>query len=194
VAYLGLLFVIARYGDRRADLGRSVISNGYVYALSLSVYATSWTFYGSVGRAASTGVGFLPIYLGATAMAALWWVVLRKIIRISRRNRITSLADFVSSRYGKSNLLGGLVTVIAVIGIVPYIALQLKAISITFSILRGPAELTTAAATPGVPVLQDTALYAALLLAAFTIASAPVTSTRVSGTRAWSPPSPSSRW
>jgi Na+/proline symporter/nitrogen-specific signal transduction histidine kinase len=169
VAYLGLLFVIARYGDRQADRGRSVISNGYVYALSLAVYATSWTFYGSVGRAASTGVGFLPIYLGATVMAALWWLVLRKIIRISRRNRITSLADFVSSRYGKSNLLGGLVTVIAVVGIVPYIALQLKAISITFSILRGPSELTTAAAVPVVPVLQDTALYAALLLAAFTI-------------------------
>ena len=105
VAYLGLLFVIAYYGDRRADRGRSVISNGYVYALSLAVYATSWTFYGSVGRAASTGVGFLPIYLGATIMAALWWLVLRKIIRISRRNRITSLADFVSSRYGKSSFL-----------------------------------------------------------------------------------------
>jgi Na+/proline symporter/nitrogen-specific signal transduction histidine kinase len=169
LAYLGLLFVIARYGDRRADRGRSVISNGYVYALSLAVYATSWTFYGSVGRAASTGVGFLPIYLGATIMAALWWLVLRKIIRISRRNRITSLADFVSSRYGKSSFLGGLVTVIAVIGIVPYIALQLKAISITFSILRGPVDLSAAAAVPGVPVLQDTALYAALLLAAFTI-------------------------
>jgi Na+/proline symporter/nitrogen-specific signal transduction histidine kinase len=169
VAYLGVLFVIAYYGDRRADRGRSIISSGNVYALSLAVYATSWTFYGSVGRAASTGIGFLPIYLGPTVMAALWWLVLRKIIRISRRNRITSLADFVSSRYGKSSLLGGLVTVIAVVGIVPYIALQLKAISITFSILRGPAELTTAASTPGVPVLQDTALYAALLLAAFTI-------------------------
>jgi Na+/proline symporter/nitrogen-specific signal transduction histidine kinase len=169
VAYLGVLFAIAYYGDRRADRGRSIISNGYVYALSLAVYATSWTFYGSVGRAASTGIGFLPIYLGPTIMAALWWLVLRKIIRISRRNRITSLADFVSSRYGKSSLLGGLVTVVAVVGIVPYIALQLKAISITFSILRGPAELTTASATPGVPILQDTALYAALLLAAFTI-------------------------
>jgi len=90
VAYLGVLFVIAHYGDRRADEGRSIISNGYVYALSLAVYATSWTFYGSVGRAASTGIGFLPIYLGATIMAALWWLVLRKIIRISRRNRITS--------------------------------------------------------------------------------------------------------
>ena len=169
VAYLGLLFVIAYYGDRRADRGRSIISNGYVYALSLAVYATSWTFYGSVGRAASTGIGFLPIYLGPTVMVALWWLVLRKIIRISRRNRITSLADFVSSRYGKSSLLGGLVTVVAVVGIVPYIALQLKAISVTFRILRGNPDLATAANAPSVPVLQDTALYAALLLAAFTI-------------------------
>ncbi|MDQ1538889.1 MAG: hypothetical protein QOE58_3282 [Actinomycetota bacterium] len=169
VAYLGLLFAIAYYGSRRADRGRSVISNGYVYALSMAVYATSWAFYGNVGRAASDGVGFLPLYLGPTIMAALWWLVLRKIIRISRRHRITSLADFVSSRYGKSGFLGGLVTVIAVVGIVPAIALQLKAISVTFSILRGDPALVTAAAIPGVPVLHDTALYAALLLAAFTI-------------------------
>src|ERR671917_103732 len=104
---------------------RSVVGNAYVYALSLAVYATSWTFYGSVGRAASTGIGFLPIYLGPTLMFALGWLVLRKIIRISKANRTTTIADFVASRYGKSALLGGLVTVIAVIGIVPYISLQL---------------------------------------------------------------------
>jgi Na+/proline symporter/nitrogen-specific signal transduction histidine kinase len=168
-AYLGLLFAIAYYGDRRADRGRSLISNGYIYALSLAVYATSWTFYGSVGRAASSGVGFLPIYLGPTVLVALWWVVLRKIIRISKRNRITSLADFVSARYGKSAVLGGLVTVIAVIGVVPYIALQLKAISNTFNVLRGDAALTAATTAREVPLAHDTALYSALLLAAFTI-------------------------
>ena len=168
VAYLGLLFAIAYYGDRRADQRRSIISNGYIYALSLGVYATSWTYYGSVGRAATTGIGFLPIYLGPMVMAALWWVVLRKIIRICKRYRITSLADFMSSRYGKSRALGELVTVIAVVGIVPYIALQLKAISNTFTTLRGDPELVmNAAADP--PVLADTALYVALLLAAFTI-------------------------
>jgi len=168
VGYLGLLFAIAYYGDRRADQHRSIISNGYIYALSFGVYATSWTYYGSVGRAASTGVGFLPIYLGPTVMAAAWWVVLRKIIRICKQNRITSLADFMSSRFGKSTLLGELVTVIAVVGIVPYIALQLKAISNTFTILRGQSDLAaTTAANP--PVLADTALYVALLLAAFTI-------------------------
>ena len=168
VAYLALLFAIAYFGDRRADRGRSIISNGYIYALSIGVYASSWTYYGSVGRAATTGVGFLPIYLGATAMAAGWWLVLRKIIRICKQNRITSLADFISSRYGKSAVLGGLVTVIAVVGIVPYIALQLKAISNSFTILRAEPELaTTVAADP--PILTDTALYVALLLAAFTI-------------------------
>ena len=77
-AYLALLFAIAYYGDRRADSGRSLISNSSIYALSLAVYATSWTFYGSVGRAATTGVGFLPIYLGPTLMAALGWYGLRK--------------------------------------------------------------------------------------------------------------------
>ena len=168
VAYLGLLFAIAYVGDRRADRGRSIISNGYIYALSLCVYATSWTYYGSVGRAATTGVGFLPIYLGPTIMAAAWWLVLRKIIRICKRNRITSLADFMSSRYGKSRALGELVTVIAVVGIVPYIALQLKAISNTFTILRGEPGLATTVATDP-PILADTALYVALLLAVFTI-------------------------
>src|SRR5215813_7381803 len=109
-AYLGILFGIAYYADQRADAGRSVIDSPYIYALSLGVYATAWTFYGSVGRAAADGVGFLPIYIGPTLMMALWWLVLRKIVRISKANRITSLADFVSSRYGKSALIAGLVT------------------------------------------------------------------------------------
>ncbi len=169
LAYLGLLFGIAHWADRRAEAGRSVVGNAYVYALSLAVYATSWTFYGSVGRAAGTGVGFLPIYLGPTLMAALWWVVLRKMIRISRRNRITSLADFVSARYGKSARLGALVTVMAVVGIVPYISLQLKAISNTFDILQAYPEIPEAAGQASPPLLSDTALYVALLLAVFTI-------------------------
>ena len=95
-AYVGLLFGIAYYGDKRADAGRSIIANPYIYALSLAVYCTSWTFYGSVGRAATTGIGFLPIYLGPTLMAALWWYVMLKIIRISKANRITSIADFIA--------------------------------------------------------------------------------------------------
>ena len=151
-AYLGVLFAIASYGDRRAEAGRSIIANPYIYALSLAVYCTTWTFYGSVGRAASSGIGFLPVYLGPTLMVALWWFVMRKIIRISKAQRITSIADFVASRYGKSQLLGGLVTVIAVVGVIPYIALQLKAISGGFTILLHYPEIVmpaNAAAAPG---------------------------------------------
>src|SRR3989441_7537559 len=168
-AYLGILFAIAYYGDKRADAGRSIIANPYIYAFSMAVYATSWTFYGSVGRAAASGVGFLPIYLGPTLMAALWWLVLRKMIRISKVTRITSIADFIAARYGKSRLLGGLVTVIAVVGIVPYIALQLKAVSNSFILLLQYPEIVMPARTHAVGMLQDTALYVALLLAAFTL-------------------------
>ena len=168
-AYVGLLFAIAAYGDKRADAGRSLIANPYIYALSLAVYCTSWTFYDSVGRAATSGIGFLPIYLGPTLMAALWWLLLIKILRVSKANRITSIADFVASRYGKSQLLGGLVTVIAVVGIIPYIALQLKAISTSFAIILH---------YPGVAMLEkigsqlfigDNTFYIAMMLAVFTI-------------------------
>lgn len=127
--YLGILFAIAYYGAKRADAGRSIISNPYIYTLSIAVYCTAWTFYGSVGRAATTGVGFLPIYLGPTLMAALWWFVLRKIIRIAKVHRITSIADFISSRYAKDPMIGGIVTIIAVVGILPYFSIQLKAVS-----------------------------------------------------------------
>src|SRR5688572_18725296 len=143
-AYLGLLFAIAYYADQRADAGRSVIASPTIYSLSLAVYATAWTFYGSVGRAAENGVGFLPIYIGPTLMIALWWVVMRKILRISKENRITSLADFIASRYGKSALLGGAVTIIAVIGILPYISLQLKAVSSSFTTVLQYPELLPA--------------------------------------------------
>lgn len=169
-AYLGLLFAIAYYADQRADAGRPVIANPYIYNLSLAVYATAWTFYGSVGRTAGGGVGFLPIYIGPTLMIALWWIVLRKILRISKRNRITSLADFVTSRYGKSALLGGVVTIIAVIGITPYISLQLKAVSTSFTILVQYPEIVMPAKGAAQPVFADTALWVALILALFTIA------------------------
>jgi Na+/proline symporter len=167
--YLGLLFAIAYHGDKRADAGRSIVARPSVYALSLAVYATSWTFYGSVGRAADSGVGFLPIYLGPTLMFALGWLVLRKIIRISKANRITTIADFIASRYGKSTLLGGLVTVIAVIGIVPYISLQLKAISNTFSILPEYPDIVSPSEVDPGSLFADSGLYVALVAAAFTI-------------------------
>src|SRR5438128_3223361 len=168
-AYVGLLFAVAYYGDKRAEAGQSIIANPYIYALSLAVYCSTWTFYGSVGRAASTGIGFLPVYLGPTLMVALWWYAMRKIIRISKSYRITSIADFIASRYGKSQMLGGLVTVIAVIGVIPYISLQLKAISGSFTILHHYPNIVMPAQAAAQPFLNDTALYIALLLAAFTI-------------------------
>jgi Na+/proline symporter/nitrogen-specific signal transduction histidine kinase len=131
--YLGLLFAVARFGDARADAGKSIISAN-VYALSLAVYCTSWTFYGSVGRATSGGLSFLTIYLGPTLMLLCVGVII-KMIRISKAQRITSIADFIASRYGKSQLLAGMVTVIAVIGVVPYIALQLKAMAASVDVL-----------------------------------------------------------
>jgi Na+/proline symporter/nitrogen-specific signal transduction histidine kinase len=132
-AYLGLLFAVARFGDARADAGKSIISAN-VYALSLAVYCTSWTFYGSVGRATSGGLSFLTIYLGPTLMLLCVGIII-KMIRISKAQRITSIADFIASRYGKSQLLAGMVTVIAVIGVVPYIALQLKAMAASVEVL-----------------------------------------------------------
>ncbi|MDP1650650.1 MAG: sensor histidine kinase [Rubrivivax sp.] len=166
LAYLLLLFAVAAFGDRRAAAGRSIVGNAWAYALSMAVYCTAWTYFGSVGRAAASGVWFLPIYLGPTLAMVLAWTVLRKMIRIARRYRITSIADFVASRYGKSPLLAGLVTLITVVGIVPYIALQLKAIA------TGYALMTTApgvAAAGAVSWWQDSTFYAALLLAGFTM-------------------------
>src|SRR5438477_3716292 len=168
--YIGLLFAIAHYADQRARAGRSVITSPVIYSLSLAVYATAWTFYGSVGRAAQDGVGFLPIYIGPTLMALLWWFVLRKMIRVAKLARITSLADFVASRYGKSALLGGLVTVIAVIGILPYISLQLKAVSSSFQILQQYPDVVMPQKSGAAPLLQVTAFYVAIAMALFTIA------------------------
>jgi len=166
--YLGLLFAIAYYADKRADSGRSIISNPYIYTLSIAVYCTAWTFYGSVGRAANNGVGFLPIYLGPTLMATLWWIILRKIIRIAKAYRITSIADFIASRYGKSSLVGGLVTIIAVVGVMPYISLQLKAISTSFNVLHfyPDIELIKSQKTT---LWNDTAFAVTAILAVFSI-------------------------
>jgi Na+/proline symporter/nitrogen-specific signal transduction histidine kinase len=160
-AYLALLFAVARFGDARADSGRSIITAN-VYALSLAVYCTSWTFFGSVGRATSGGLSFLTIYLGPTLMLLCVGVIV-KMIRISKTYRITSIADFIASRYGKSQWLAGLVTVIAVIGVVPYIALQLKAVAASLDVLFGES---------GHAVLfwgLDSTFLIAVVLASFTI-------------------------
>ena len=167
--YIGLLFAIAYVGDKHAEIGQSLVSNPYIYALSLAVYCTAWTFYGSVGRAATSGLGFLPTYIGPTLVATLGWLVLRKIIRISKVHRITSIADFIASRYGKSPTLASVVTVIAVLGIIPYISLQLKAISTSYLIIKGSPIIDVPHNFGQIPVFKDTAFYIALLLAVFSI-------------------------
>jgi Na+/proline symporter/nitrogen-specific signal transduction histidine kinase len=167
--YLSLLFAIAYYGDKRADAGRSIIATPHVYALSIAVYCTSWTFFGSVGRAVSSGVGFLPIYLGPTLTFILGWIVIRKIIRISKVNRITSIADFIASRYGKSFALGSVVSIIAVVGILPYISLQLKAISTSFSILAQYPDIVMPKASTGAAILRDAEFYVTFAMAVFAI-------------------------
>ncbi|MEP9397433.1 sensor histidine kinase [Mesorhizobium sp. KR2-14] len=130
VAYVGLLFVLAYVSDARAKRGNAgFLRSPFVYTLSISVYCTSWTFYGAVGTAARSGLEFLAIYMGPTLVFVGWWFILRKLIRISHLQRITSVADLLSSRFGKSSRLAVLVTLIAVVSITPYIALQLKAIT-----------------------------------------------------------------
>lgn len=165
LAYLGLLFAIASFGDRRADQGRSLIRSPYVYTLSLAVYCTAWTFYGSVGLAASQGLDFLPVYLGPTLAALLFGFLVRKMLRITKAYGITSIADFAAARYGKSGLLGGLVTIVAILGAIPYIALQLKAIAASVEALLGSGGMAAMAGIGG----ADTALFITLLLALFSV-------------------------
>jgi len=141
ILYLMLLAGIAHYADRQRDQGRSIVSNPYVYALSLCVYCTAWTFYGSIGRAASTGLGFLPIYLGPTFGMILGWLMIRKITRISKEFRLTSISDFISFRYGRSYAIGAMVTVFSLMVITPYVALQLNAISSSIQILGGESDI-----------------------------------------------------
>lgn len=143
--YLIVLFLIAYYAEKRERIGRSIVANPYIYSLSLAVYCTAWTFYGSVGKAATTGLSFLTIYIGPTLMAALWPLFMKKVIRIAKANRITTLSDFIGFRYGKSLFLSALCTIIAVIGIIPYIGLQVKAIIHTFVIISGETTGSVAA-------------------------------------------------
>ncbi|MDM7913058.1 MAG: DUF835 domain-containing protein [Methanotrichaceae archaeon] len=138
VLYLLLLFGIAQYAVRRRLAGKSIVYNPYVYVLSLCVYVTAWTFYGSIGRVASTGLEFLPIYLGPALAMLLGWVLIRKMIRISKEFRLTSLSDFISFRYGRSYAIGAVVALFALVMITPYVALQLIAISASLEILSGP--------------------------------------------------------
>ncbi|HYG89222.1 MAG TPA: PAS domain-containing hybrid sensor histidine kinase/response regulator [Azospirillum sp.] len=161
--YLASLFAIAWYGDRTAeDAGER--RNPWLYSLSLGVYCTSWTFYGAIGRAATDGFDFLPIYIGPIVLIGLGWPLLARIVRIAKAENVVSISDFLAARYGKSQGLAGLVTVTAVIGLLPYIALQLKAITLSFDVLADKALGVEVDAMPG-----GTTLLVALLMAAFAV-------------------------
>jgi Na+/proline symporter/signal transduction histidine kinase len=162
IGYAALLFAVAWAAERRAEAGRAGwLRSPAVYTLTLSVYCTAWTFYGAVGFAARSGLDFLTIYLGPTLVFLGWWGLLRKLLRIGRGQRLTSIADLISSRYGKSNLLAGLVTLLAVVGTTPYIALQLQSITLSFSAFAGGG--------PWAAGQSGTALWVAAGLALFTI-------------------------
>lgn len=159
VIYLAVLFYIAFLGEKKRQ--SKWVNNPYVYTLSLAVYCSAWTYYGSVGIAANSGINFLPIYLGPVIAAPLWIVVLRKIIRISKQHKISSIADFISLRYGNNRFLGALVTIVCLFGTLPYISLQLKAVSETFEIMSDDTSYVSTT------VIDDSTFYVALLLAIF---------------------------
>lgn len=155
--YLGLLFLIAHWAEKKGN--SKWTNNPYVYTLSLAVYCSAWTYYGSIGVAANSGLNYLPIYVGPIIIIPAWIIILRKIIRISKVNKISSIADFISLRYGNSRFLGALVTLISIFGILPYIALQLKAISETFHIVNKTSSQSN--------IFSDTTTYVAIALALF---------------------------
>ena len=135
ISYVAIVFLLATYVERRAAAGTNLGNHSVIYTLSFAVWLTAWSFYGQVGRAAVSGMLYLTSHLGATLSIILWWTVLRKMVRIRHEYRITSIADLISLRYDKSQAIAALATVIAILGIVPYLALQLKAVITTFAII-----------------------------------------------------------
>lgn len=155
--YLFFLFFIAHWAEKKENIKWT--NNSYIYSFSLAVYCTAWTYYGSIGVAANSGLNYLPIYIGPIIIIPAWIIVLRKIIRISRVNNISSIADFISLRYGNSRFLGAIVTFVCLTAIIPYIALQLKAVAETFNIVTRTESNTL--------FYIDTATYAAIFIALF---------------------------
>jgi Na+/proline symporter/nitrogen-specific signal transduction histidine kinase len=157
--YLSFLFFIAFLAEKKKK--SKWVNNPYIYTLSLAVYCSAWTYYGSVGIAANQGVDFLPIYLGPVIAAPIWILLLRKIIRISKQHKISSIADFISLRYGNNRFLAALITIICLFGTIPYISLQLKAVSETFEIM------TNKPGSSSMSIFGDSTFYVSLLLAIF---------------------------
>jgi Na+/proline symporter/nitrogen-specific signal transduction histidine kinase len=165
IAYVVFLFLIAFAAERRAAQGRTAwLRSSAIYTLSLSIYCTAWTFYGAVGYAARSGLEFLTIYLGPTLVMIGWWWLVRKLVRIGRTQRLTSIADLISSRFGKSAVLGVLVTVLAIVGTTPYIALQLQSVTQSIAVFAASSGEVWAAAD-----LNGAAMWVAIGLAVFTV-------------------------
>ena len=165
VAYVVLLFVVAAWADRRAMAGQGGwLRSPLVYTLSLSIYCTGWTFYGAVGNAARSGLEFLTIYLGPTLVMIGWWWIVRRLVRIGRSQRITSIADLISSRFGKSTQLGVIATVLAITASTPYIALQLQSVTLSFSVFANESGQVWSAAER-----NAAAIWISVGLAIFTI-------------------------
>ncbi|MGY4342433.1 Na+/proline symporter/PAS domain-containing protein [Bradyrhizobium sp. LM2.9] len=161
--YIGFLFLVASHGDRRSPAGRGRAS-GLIYPLSLAIYCTSWTFFGSVGFATRTSTDFLAIYVGPILMIGLGAGVLRRVIQLAKAHNITSIADFIGARYGKSQAVAATVALIAIIGSVPYIALQLKAVASSLETILGEDQ-----AFSHIPIVGDMALMVTLAMAAFAV-------------------------
>jgi PAS domain S-box-containing protein len=171
LAYLGLLFLIAHAGERKAANWSRGKLGPLIYALSLAIYCTSWTFYGSVGRAVTNGLDFALIYVGPALVIILAWPVMARIVALAKQQNVTSIADILGARYGRSRAVAVIATLIAVVGAMPYIALQLQAVSFSFEALSGKvgAGEFAGSGTLHVPIWQDTALIITLMMAAFTI-------------------------
>ncbi len=162
-AYIGLLFFIASHGDRLSASQRGRAS-GWIYPLSLAIYCTSWTFFGSVGFATRTSVDFLAIYVGPILMIGLCTPLLRRVIQLAKSQNITSIADFIGARYGKSQAVAATVALIAIIGSVPYIALQLKATASSLETILSEDQ-----AFSSIPIIGDIALIVTLAMAVFAV-------------------------
>src|SRR4030088_3425057 len=158
--YIGFLFLVASYGDRLSSTQRGRAS-ALIYPLSLAIYCTSWTFFGSVGFATRTSVDFLAIYVGPLLMTALSTPLLRRVIQLAKSQNITSIADFIAARYGKSQAVAASVALIAIIGSVPYIALQLKAVASSLETILSEDQ-----AFSSIPIIGDIALTVTLAMAA----------------------------
>lgn len=167
LAYVGMLFAVATWGDAKLTVhAKHRRPKPLIYALSLAVYCTSWTYFGSVGAASRTGFDFIPVYLGPILILALGAPLISRIVLLAKRQNIASIADFIAARYGKNEGLGALVAIIAMIGIVPYISIQLKALSFSLQAMMVASGWSDATLLPSV-LGGDLALFATIALAVF---------------------------